>query len=77
MTYQPATKAQIDREWDMSTDERLSLGALEVVRGCGVNRYFYSHADTLGRREYIDYSPSDGRGQGFFCEPQPLPGGEA
>jgi hypothetical protein len=70
------TKAQIDREWNMTTDERCALGAVEVVMGkphaeTGIvwNRYFYTYADSLGRREYIDYSPTLGQGQGYFANP--------
>ena len=71
------TRAEIDQAWNMTTDERLALGAVEVVRGAVVNRYFYTEADTLGRREYIDYGHIDGKGQGFFCVPFDLPGGLA
>ena len=70
------TRAEIDREWNTTTDERLALGAVDIVRGAVVNRYYYTEADALGRREFIDYG-SDGRGQGFFCVPFDLPGGIA
>lgn len=60
---------------DLIMEKRLSQDALEIVRGRLLNRYYYSNADKLGRREFIDYCPSDERGQAFFCVPFTLPGG--
>lgn len=43
---------------------RLERGAVEIVRGNVINRYFYSQPDTLGRRSYIDHNPTEGMGRG-------------